>query len=601
MRPYIVNMFFSNFFQARIIQVDFSKTWWQLFTKQKGIFLFITISVSLLQIFLSLLPFLVAQVFASQSFFWCVVLFVLWILLELNIRLGMSLNQRFQLTCIHSIYYGAHEFLLTIDPKYHVFKASGALQAKIERAARAYEDFADYVTHEYTPLIIGLITVIITLGYYSINLAFIMAVFIIGIVILGYYLIKYVGLYWERKFIRSDDIFKTTAHENLAQINLIRTTFSTDFRIQKLADNVFNNMHTEARLWFMYSMMFFILNLVYVVSLFVLALMLLWQVNNNTTTISSAIGLFLAYMQSSKDIPRILRLFRKTGRSITRIKDLFEFLPLFGKQSFPVINNDHKVEKSKIISVKAHNIYFDYGKAILFNDHSFSLTRSTDQPNLLGIIGPSGSGKSTLLSILGGQLKPIKGSVLINNINIYEVSDHSRRQLIALQGQTATTLQGTLENNLLLGMSPDVYDEDQLLLVLERVGLLSVFEYEGLQTNLGEGGLNLSGGQRQRLNFAGLYLRARYYKPSLILIDEPTSSLDALSEKAITDMIQELAYSAVTFVIAHRLKTLEHAQGLLDLSLLPQIKDMHVYTAEQLMNESEYYRQLIKGNISLDA
>jgi ABC-type multidrug transport system fused ATPase/permease subunit len=267
------------------------------------------------------------------------------------------------------------------------------------------------------------------------------------------------------------------------------------------------------------------------------------------------------------------------------------------------------------ISITANNLSFDYNeKTKVFEGHSLQLEVPEKQASkLYGIIGPSGAGKTTLLSIFGGQLNPTKGEVKINDTNIYQVTDSVRRGLIGLQMQTSTSLRGKLKYNLLFGL-PDqyvlgeeeeqgeiIYSDDELVKVLQNVGLWSIFEdKDGLDTLIGEGGLNLSGGQRQRLNFAGLYLRSKHYKPSVILIDEPTSSLDELSELAITKMINELAAMALTLVVAHRLKTLDEAVGILDASLFTTESEMVFYHRDELLRKSEYYRDLMAGKIGLD-
>ena len=87
----------------------------------------------------------------------------------------------------------------------------------------------------------------------------------------------------------------------------------------------------------------------------------------------------------------------------------------------------------------------------------------------------------------------------------------------------------------------------------------------------------------------------------LILIDEPTSSLDEVSEQAITRMISHLAENALTLVIAHRLKTLHDAVGILDFSLLEAEKEIRFYTRSELEQKSTYYRHLIQGTITIDA
>ena len=265
-------------------------------------------------------------------------------------------------------------------------------------------------------------------------------------------------------------------------------------------------------------------------------------------------------------------------------------------------------------TITADNLSFDYNaKTQVFNNHSFTIEVDKDEKNkLYGIIGPSGTGKTTLVSILGGQLKPTSGKILIDGVDIYAVNDLKRRELIAMQMQTSTSLRGKLKYNMLFGL-PDMwqendaedftptYSDEYLIEVLENVGLWNLFEgKEGLDTLIGEGGLNLSGGQRQRLNFAGLYLRAKYFRPSLILIDEPTSSLDEISELAITKMINELASTAITLVVAHRLKTLDEAVAIFDSSLLQESEQMEFFTKKQLMEKSQYYKDLMAGKAVLD-
>jgi ATP-binding cassette, subfamily B, bacterial PglK len=258
-------------------------------------------------------------------------------------------------------------------------------------------------------------------------------------------------------------------------------------------------------------------------------------------------------------------------------------------------------------TIQITNAQFSYNdNTSVLSDHNLDLKVDVGQKSkLYGIIGPSGTGKTTLISILGGQLNPQKGKVFINDINIYKVDDLVRRSLIAMQMQTATSLRGKLKYNLLFGLpqieNEPVYGDEYLIQILIKVGLWSLFEgKDGLDTLIGEGGLNLSGGQRQRLNFAGLYLRAKHFKPHLILIDEPTSSLDELSEKAITEMILDLAAEALTLVVAHRLKTLEEAIGILDSSLIKTRKEMIFHTIDELQIESQYYRDLIAGKAVLE-
>ncbi len=596
---------FGTIKNPTIFNIDFTKPWWHLILKQKGVYGLILFMATLMQIFVTITPFLVAYIFESNSTAVCLVIFALWLTMDVSQALIRRLNPKFQLQCIYSIYQNAHLHLLAVDPQYHVHRSSGAILGKIDRAARGYEDFLDQVTDDITPLIVGLLTVIVMILSYSSIIAGIVTLFIAIISFGGFYFAKYACQPWENNFIKSDDVFRTTAVENLAQVQLIRSTFATDYRSEHIKDNITTNIKTEGALWLSYSSVFSMLTLLYLASLFILAMFLVRQVNHQIVPAASAIGLFLSYMQGTRPLISSMKIFRKTMRSLAAIRDLFHFIPTFGKQHIPVFGTSvNDVCKTETIEIKVNNIFFDYGGAELFNNHSFHLSKAKTQSNkLYGIIGPSGSGKSTLLSILGGQLKPMSGSVVIDNIDIYQANDAVRRQLIALQGQISTNIQGSVKSNLLLGL-PDHhnYSDADLLTILDDVGLSSVLNaHNGLETKIGEGGLNLSGGQRQRLNFAALFLRASYYNPDLILIDEPTSSLDEISEAKITAIMSKLASTAVTLVIAHRLKTVELAAGLIDLSLISKSPEIKAYSPQELLTKSEYYRLLMQGNVALDS
>jgi ABC-type multidrug transport system fused ATPase/permease subunit len=252
------------------------------------------------------------------------------------------------------------------------------------------------------------------------------------------------------------------------------------------------------------------------------------------------------------------------------------------------------------------NITFHYSQTQpLYKNHSLTLKPTANNSKLYGIIGPSGGGKTTLLNILGGQLKPLSGQVLIDGVDIYAVDDSIRQQLIGVQMQTTSSLRGKLGYNLTFGLNEEFIEQQcndtELENILQRVGLWTLFApKDGLETLIGEGGVNLSGGQRQRLNFASLYLRAKCYKPTLLLIDEPTSSLDMISEQAISKMILELAIDSITLVVAHRLNTLDNAVGIMDMSLLDTQTELKFYTRSQLIQHSNYYQALLNGTVNLE-
>lgn len=582
--------------------IDFNQPWWRIIVQQKLYLSLTVLCVLVRDIFWTLEPFLVAVVLEHSSWYFFAGACVAWAFAELNLMVMPHFNAQFQLQIIHSVFYSAHHHLLTIDPQFHVKRSSGVVLAKIERAARGYEEVLDQITFSFAPLIIGISTMLIILGRYSLWLAGGVFACLAAMVLYAYYFARYACQAWEKDFIHSDDEFKDAAFENLAQVHLVRATFATRYMRDKLTQKTIKNAGVERNLWMAYSFVSRVLNFLYSLSILGLVAFFITRVQQGAP-LAHAIGIVLAYIQCTNQLIKILQPFRKYMRGMTAIKDLFAFMHEFGKQTIPVFEEQPStVEKHRNTVIEVRNLVFGYGEAQLFNGHSLSLVCPSQQSNkLYGIIGPSGVGKTTLFSLLGGQLKPLSGSVIINGIDIYAVGDDTRCQLIALQGQIATSVKGTVRYNLLFGLPEHHGYTDQFLLeVLRKVGLEAIFnEHHGLDTLLGEGALNISGGQRQRLNFAGLYIRALYYKPVMILIDEPTSSLDEISEAAVTSMIVELASHSVTFVIAHRLKTLEDAVGLIDLSLVSEDKNIAIYSSQELKKHSHYYRQLVDGALEI--
>lgn len=589
--------------KLKLLPIDFTRPWWYLIVAQKGLFIAVVMLLMSSQMFLTLAPFFIAKTLESGALWAYGLLFVGWLSIDFINTYARQLNTRFQLQCIHSIYQNAHNFLLTRDPQYHVYRSSGAVLGKIDRAARGYEELLDQIVFELAPLFISLVTIAVILSSYSFVLALFITGSFVAIASSGYFFAKYRFRYWEKGFIETDDAFRSAAVENLTQIQLVRATFASDYMSEKLAGAAQTNMRSESRVWLSYILAAFSLNVFYTFTIFCLLLVLFWYIKIGIISIISATGLTLAYINGTRELAKIIKPFRRYMRGWAAVIDLFEFIPLFGKQTYPVIGPAAVISrKDDTITIEAHNISFSYGIAAIFNGHTLNISsKKSDMIHLYGIIGPSGSGKTTLLSILGGQLKPVSGMVMINGIDIYSITDATRRTIITLQGQIATNLKGTVKYNMLFGLPADHgYEDEYLNGLLERVGLFSILK-DGLKTSLGEGGLNFSGGQRQRLNFAALYLRACYYKPLLILIDEPTSSLDEVSEAAITQMITELASMSITLVVAHRLKTLNKAKGLIDLSLIGREREIIAYTASELYDRSAYFRALKERKIVLDA
>lgn len=593
--------------RIHILPVDFSDHWLSIIWTQKKRVLFVIVAETIDNMFYTLIPLLIGWIVATQNLYYFFGLMALWlsaITLEFSALYSAAI---LQLQTMHSILYAGHKFFLTVDPIYHTTRSSGKIMSKIDRGAASYEDLLDVIGFDLLPTVVGIATIIIAFSSFSLSLA-LLAICMILIIGVFNVIFQFLGSRgFEPHTINAHDKLNTISIENLAQINYIRSCFASNEINKQLLKSNQSMMYIGGTSWIAYAGLTFITRLLYVSSILTLGIYLIKLINQQTVSIEIGTALLMTYINGSYEIMRVGQKIRRLTKSITRITDLFSFINQFGIQSFPVLSKQIPAvpitkTDADTLTVKATDLHFQYtDNAVILENHTLNLAipRKEDR-KLFGIIGPSGIGKTTFISILGGQLNPSKGTILIQDVDIYLVDDFTRKYLVALQGQVASSMRGTIRYNLLFGLPKenDPYSDDHLIKIMESVGLWSLMKAKnGLDTLIGESGLNLSGGQRQRLNFANLYLRAKYYKPVLILIDEPTSSLDEVSEKAITHMIDELAHDAITFVIAHRLNTLEEARAILDFSLVKDHKEITFYTKQELMKVSSYYQQLMSGEI----
>ena len=173
----------------------------------------------------------------------------------------------------------------------------------------------------------------------------------------------------------------------------------------------------------------------------------------------------------------------------------------------------------------------------------------------VAFVGPSGAGKSTLLSLLMGFCRPGAGRILVDDIDLRDMDLKSYRSQIAVVPQNTILFSGTLRDNIAYA-APDATDEE-ILAVIDEIGLRDMVDRlpKGIYTNLAEHGGNFSGGQRQRIAIA----RALIRRPRLIIFDEATSALDSETERLVTDATARLMGRCTTFLVAHRLSTIQTA------------------------------------------
>ncbi|MFD0448673.1 ABC transporter ATP-binding protein [Streptomyces indonesiensis] len=203
----------------------------------------------------------------------------------------------------------------------------------------------------------------------------------------------------------------------------------------------------------------------------------------------------------------------------------------------------------------------------------------------VALVGPSGAGKSTLLALAERFYEPTAGAVRLHGVDARELPLAVLRGQLGYVEQDAPALAGSLRDNLLLG-APGA-DDAALLRVLDAVNLCGLVHRtpQGLDAQVGDGGVLLSGGERQRLAIARVLLAA----PPLLLLDEPTASLDARNEAALAEAIDSVSVNRTVLVVAHRLSTIVRSDLIV---VLEEGRVVARGTHAELVDASPLYREL---------
>ena len=170
-------------------------------------------------------------------------------------------------------------------------------------------------------------------------------------------------------------------------------------------------------------------------------------------------------------------------------------------------------------------------------------------------MGQSGSGKSTLVDLLPRFHDVQGGEILIDGVNIKDVSISDLRSLIGYVNQEAILFNDSFYNNITFGVENATKEQ-----VIEAAKIANAHDFimeseQGYDTNIGDRGCRLSGGQRQRISIA----RAILKNPAILILDEATSALDTESERLVQEALERLMKTRTTIAIAHRLSTIKNA------------------------------------------
>jgi len=346
----------------------------------------------------------------------------------------------------------------------------------------------------------------------------------------------------------------------------IRVLGKENFFFNRLEDNSkqYANLHansvlitTASKYFIEFSVMTFFIVIISASSFFI---------SSETSNVLGVIGMFafaaIRLLPGVTLVSSAILQLRAHKNTVDRLFDAIQDLNLeVEKEKLIKVEDYYEPQKGSIFkSVSLKNITYSYPSSK--KDALTNISMRIEKGESIGIIGASGSGKTTLVDIFLGLLKPDAGTILLNDKPMQDNLD-SWRKMTAYIPQETLMINESLKSNIKLSEKFFEDDEKKLSEIISQAKLEDVVKNlpEGIESNLGEGGIKLSGGQRQRVSLA----RAIFHSRELLVFDEATSALDMETEDDVMQEIKKIKGSKTLILIAHRQDTLRFCDRIFEL------------------------------------
>jgi subfamily B ATP-binding cassette protein MsbA len=305
-----------------------------------------------------------------------------------------------------------------------------------------------------------------------------------------------------------------------------------------------------------------------------------YEVINDEMTVGSFFAFVTALFMLYDPIKKFSNIHNKMQDALAateRIDELFKTMP--------------KITSGDEILTSVESIDFE-DVSLKYNDKTAlkNIDISSKKGKVYALVGDSGAGKSSLVNLIVRFYDVSSGKLMLNKHNIECYTLNSLHKKIAFVTQRIFIFQDSIANNVAYG---EEVDKKRVIQALKKAFVWDFVETlpNGIETKLDEFGANLSGGQRQRIALA----RALYKDPEVLILDEATSALDNKSEKAIKLALEGIKHEMITFIVAHRLSTIEHADEIL---VFEDGKIIDRGNYQELVKNSDAFQKLANTKLS---
>tara|TARA_B110000211_G_scaffold42406_1_gene44124 strand:- start:44746 stop:46920 length:2175 start_codon:yes stop_codon:yes gene_type:complete len=372
---------------------------------------------------------------------------------------------------------------------------------------------------------------------------------IASVLIIGYTLLNQSKL---RKAIDESNRFSSLRHghliECLSSLESIKANGA-----EGVVQNAWQQMIGHTATWLLKSKMITnsVLNFAsFIVQISIICVVVLgvYRVSDNLISMGGIIAAVMLTGRAISPIAKLAGLMTRSNQTFSALKQLDTLMAQEGEFE----DKAHLVSRTTLSgSISADNISFTYPSSDQRSLHSMSLNIKPGEK--IAIVGHNGSGKTTLAKLLLGLYQPTKGTIQFDGLNHHQIHPSDLRRNVGYLPQDITLFHGTIRDNILFGTRQ--VTEYQLIRAVQLSGV-SVFtdnDSQGLDQQVGESGSSLSRGQRQSIVLA----RAILNSPQILLLDEPTASLDARAEKQFIQSINATAQNRTMLLITHKMDLLK--------------------------------------------
>jgi ATP-binding cassette subfamily B protein len=441
--------------------------------------------------------------------------------------------------------------LQKLNLSYFETAKAGDLSYRVTEDVDRVGEAVHKLLHDFIPCVLQLVAIPVYMIYLSwqLTLATLLIAPLMGVLI---------GWFGERlqKYSRRSQNYVSDLSAILTEvfsgIRIIQAFAAEDYEIKRFnreAERTFKAKYSTERLK---AIQIPIIGFLQALSFLLLLFFAAWQISINNLTV----GTFFSYLSGAALLidpvghtTNSYNLFKEAEASVDRVFELLAIQPA-------VVEKPNAVKLPPVSGkVEYRHISFAYSSEPVVKDISLLVMPG----EAIALVGASGAGKTTFVNLLPRFYDPQVGDILIDGVNIRDVTLNSLRRQIGIVPQETTMFSGTIAQNIAFGQNEfDIVEVEKAAKIANADQFISQLP-EGYYTWVGERGVNLSGGQRQRIAIA----RAVLLNPRILILDEATSALDSESEALVQEALERLMKGRTVFIIAHRLSTVRRCDRIL--------------------------------------